>query len=265
MDSVREFFMRLIINNKLKDNNKLIKLIYKISESDDTFSRDKFINNISFLEKEINQIKYKIEIVTINKNSEKVIILFPGKCDCYFSYELIEKISEMFNITVVTFNYPGYQMSEPNLKNETNFYNSGKIVVDHFREKYSDIFLIGICLGTSVVVDYLYNNLDFKCQALLVCLIESLPKLCTGKIDIDISHFMIGHHFDNRKKLPYLNQEIHVLHCIEDDFLTVEQSKEMYELINSEKTITFFNGTGHDFTVKNWDVGFELLREKINK
>lgn len=261
MDSSRAFFTRIV--SKLKDKNKIIDFMYNICDYDGKCLKDAFLKNISFLEKEINFIKYKIEIIIINKNSEKVIILFPGRGDCYFSYELIEKISEIFNITVVTFNYPGYQMSEPNLKNETNFYNAGKIVVDHFREKYSNIFLIGTCLGTSVVVDYLYNNLDFKCQTLLFCLIESFSKLYTG--DIDISDFMIGHNFDNTQKLPYLNQEIHVLHCIEDDILTIEKTKEMYELINSEKTITFFNGTGHDFSVKNWDVGFELLREKMNK
>lgn len=255
---------------------------------DSCSSTDTLINNIVFsppdpytknqlfcLEKHSNNkikilsftTKNNIRIYGIQFNSDslidknKIIIYSHGNGeDIYQCNSLIKNISNTFNIDVVTYDYPGYGISE-SVPSEMGCYDALDAVIEHYKKLGKIIILVGRSLGSGISIECAVRQKDWNYPIILISAYKSIPRVA---FDYPIESTIKKYKFSSIYKINKLECPVKLIHGSNDTLIPVSHSEDLYDNLKNKKfNLTRVNGAGHNdiFTYNDFFEGFnEVLQ-----
>lgn len=221
-------------------------------------------NPPKYIQNNLN-IQYKqgtsyIEIIPrINLNINKVIIFSHGNsCDIYGIYTFLIKLSNTFNINVISYDYPGYGLTLGSPTEKSCIDSLNNIISGENRK----IILIGHSIGTGVIISYCYN---FKYNPELLILISPFKSIsntifnenCASFIDSSITSCG-GTSFNSINYIKNINCKIKIYHGDRDELFSIDHPKSLYKKVENRCILNILNGIGHnnilDFILKKNDL-----------
>ena len=172
-----------------------------------------------------------ISVIIYNENKENAIIFSHGNATDNFNMKsYYKKLSEKFNLTIIGYDYLGYGLSDNTEINEESCYRSHEAVINYYKNKYTEIYLIGQSLGTGIVVDYVSKNPQWNTLIILISPYKSILSV----IGLDTLCFDMFKSIDkiNKCKCP-----IKFYHGKNDTIIHFSHSIELYEKITNNKKI----------------------------
>ena len=243
-------------------------------------------NKMVFMPPQTMDIPYPADvnphrIISKNGNSIEIIICWPsttvdkvlifshGNASCNeHMYQYLSQLSKQLNICVIGYDYQGYGNSK-GAPSEQNCYDDLEAVVDLVKTNYcftgvnpDNIFLVGQSLGTGITMHYVSENKWDNS----VILISPYKSIFTVVFDED-STFMIssGRYdmFTTQKKSDKTNCPIKIFHGKNDQVISVEHSKKLFEVIPNKKfSPTFIDNCGHNDILQK--ISLEDFKQVLN-
>jgi len=212
-----------------------------------SYSLDNYINQKLFLPPERSNTEFysvekeNIKLFTINgvqgirvvpnikcdHKTIKTLIISNSTCaDICSMATYLEYLSNELNICCISYDYPGYGIDN-NIPNEQGCYDNHQIIVNyvinHLNILQKNIILMGISLGTGIVVDYVSKR-SWNSPVILICPFKSV---CT--IMYDILLVKLIDKFRSVDKICNATCPIKIFHGIEDDFVDISHAKMLFE------------------------------------
>ena len=197
-----------------------------------------------------------------NKKSNKLIIYSHGNAsNIYTNYNELKYYSDNFGCTVVSYDYPGYGLSDGRPSEESCSAAMYK-VVDHYIHKYGkdNIILIGRSLGTGVVVNYAYDNNWYsqnKCPIVLISPYKSIGRVVCDSYVPETS--IANNKYKSYSKIEKLQCPVKIVHGLSDEVIDASHGRYLYGKLKNPLAPVWKQGKGHnDFNLELEDIA-ELL------
>ena len=216
-------------------------------------------NQIIFIEKQINNTSLENYIPCMfyrNKNSQNIMICFHGNSEDIFTTETYAlDLRSYLNMNILFVEYPGYSLYMDKNPESKKIFSDSLIVynwvINNFKVKDDQIFILGRSLGTSPAI---YLSSQTKPKALfLVSAFTSMKDIGYSK---GVSPFL-EKIFNSIKYIGNVNCKILLIHGENDYLIPYQQSENLCNEANKyhNPNNAFFvkrpNMTHNDFDFKN--------------
>lgn len=195
-------------------------------------------------------------------NNKKVILFSHGNAsDVLASYSYCRYLADMYGIDCVCYDYVGYGLStKEGVTNpyEEGCYDSIKIMVEHLKEQYDTIYLMGQSLGTGVCIDYCSKN-EWSTPVILISPYKSLVRVM---FDTCLSS-TLDTSFNTYEKLPNVTCPVKIIHGDSDTLINISHGREIYEKLNDKSLKPYWvGGAGHNDILQY--IQYEHLADVFN-
>lgn len=204
-----------------------------------------------------------IEIMPTKNVTNKLIIYSHGNGEnLYTAYKMLAGLSNSLKIPVISYDYIGYGISSGR-PSEEGCYESIHTIVDYVLNIYpnKEILLIGLSLGTGVVIEYITKT-NWKHPVLLLSAYKSIPRVVTDSCFVDL--LLKHNHFDSIKKIDKAVCPILFMHGKNDELISYHHTEDLYNMLPNKKfTPLYFDDIGHDdiLTKLTHDIFNSLYKE----
>lgn len=199
--------------------------------------------------------------------AQKTVIFFHGNGGNLTSnLGRIEALRTMGQ-NVAIFDYRGYGESTGRIKKESDLYADAEAVYKHILDKYSlndeAVVFWGQSLGGAIAIEMALRHPVSKLviESSFTSVRANTPPI----FQYSVPPFLVKYKFDSLAKVPRLSIPVLIIHSTEDEMISFQNGKDLYEALPGSREIIEITGGHNDGFYNNFDEKKSEMMEFLTK